>query len=179
MECQIGLWNQSFSQESLIWMDGTEYNWGQINTNTSQWKDGITFSRNFDCVKLSNKPAQQHWTQYDCFTNHVSCGVCNTPNKRSYVFNIIGTITQIFDGSSGLESPNTTYFMILTGSDIFNNSKNSMVIERTITSNDGPNLFNYTSLIKNVDNIGPINTLSIVTKGAVEITVGMLFWNIS
>ena len=163
MYCQIGLWNQSNSQASYSWMDGTPYDWGMRNaTGAFPWDDSA-WQKDVDCVLVNNRATKQDWSQYPCFGSYnVHCGACNTPTSRDYLFGMAGTM----QFASQMENnKNFTIFIQINGTDLYNVGTNSIEWTTfTIAHNSSNDVerFNFEKLLSNSHNLGRITSMTIV-----------------
>ena len=161
MRCQIGLYDAS----DWRWLDGTSYDWGILGTNTSNWDDDDWFEA-VDCVLVENSFNSRTWKQYACHSDMaVNCGVCKTPEKRSYIFGMNGTI------SNNNTNNNVVYFR-LNGNDLFENGTDMLEWIVNISSDNGTRL-DFNTIFTNETNLGQITSVTIAIPDQMDLAIGM------
>ena len=162
MRCQIGLYNAN----NWRWMDGTAYDWGVLGTNTSKWDDNDWFEA-VDCVLVENSFNSRTWKQYTCHSMAVHCGVCNTPQTRSYLFGMNATVT------TNNNNTNTTnhIFLMLNGCDLF--ETNTSTIEWTLDIPVNTTLVDVETLFTHQTNLGQIQSAVVAVSYEMEMKIGM------
>lgn len=173
MECAIGLWNYSQSS-TWIWMDNTPYDFGQPDTNTSQWADDVDNQKDINCVKIWNNQAKKYWDTYQCESDYnVNCGVCNTARFRSYKVGLTGNILNTTDVINSIDSSMAVY---LLGSDLFGTGIESVGFENVLLNvNVSGASYKMEKMFVNQSNVGPIAEMIVVNNSTMNLSIGMLF----